>query len=335
MCNSCGLCTAAKSEHHHSIANKKLRFQGHKESSSFSMALEAAEIQIPMPWGHVAAKAWGHPDGLPIIGVHGLQDNAATFDRLAPLLPTSFYLVSIDLPGHGLSSHLPKGTLYNFLDMMQVITRIANHFNWKKFYYLGHSLGGQIGTYYASLYPERVIKLVIVDAFRPGAISENGYIAIFRSRHKKLLELEKKLENGKEPCYTYEEAKRRVLASRFSILTPDAADIFLNRSLRPNNGGYTFRLDQRLKFLVYPPHTNSQQIAIIGNLRCPFLLVKASESLPMYEMRTTQELLTLLRMSSSVFEEIVVEGTHDVHLIHPERVSTAVSTFLLHSKSQL
>jgi pimeloyl-ACP methyl ester carboxylesterase len=270
-----------------------------------------------------------------MIGVHGLQDNAATFDRLAPLLPANFYLVSIDLPGHGLSSHLPKGILYNFLDMMQVISRVADHFGWPKFYFLAHSLGGQLGTYYASIYPERIIKLVALDALRPGTLLTSNFIPIFRSRHKKLLQMEKKLSEGKEPCYTYGEAKQRLFASRYSELTSDSADILLKRSLRPNNGGYTFRLDQRLKFLVYPYHTHEQQIAIMKNLRCNFLLIKARESLPLYELRANQDLVNLFRSNSAIFEEIVVEGNHDVHLNYPERVASHISSFLLHTESKL
>ena len=42
--------------------------------------------------------------------MHGYMDNAGTFDRLIPLLPDKFYVVAIDLPGHGFSSHVPYGS---------------------------------------------------------------------------------------------------------------------------------------------------------------------------------------------------------------------------------
>ena len=28
-------------------------------------------VTIPVPWGHIAGKAWGKPSGLPVLAVHG------------------------------------------------------------------------------------------------------------------------------------------------------------------------------------------------------------------------------------------------------------------------
>lgn len=53
-------------------------------------------------------KWWGPRDKQPIIAIHGWQDNAGTFDPLIELLPKDLSILCIDLPGHGLSSHIPK-----------------------------------------------------------------------------------------------------------------------------------------------------------------------------------------------------------------------------------
>ena len=75
----------------------------------------AEEIRIPVPYGHIAGKAWGDPQGKPILGgksrgrtyqdpwevvtcicslgLHGWLDNAGTHDGLAVRLPEGYRLV--------------------------------------------------------------------------------------------------------------------------------------------------------------------------------------------------------------------------------------------------
>lgn len=60
----------------------------------------------------ISGKWWGPRTEQPIIAIHGWQDNAGTWDTLIPLLPESISVLAIDLPGHGLSSHYPKGHFY-------------------------------------------------------------------------------------------------------------------------------------------------------------------------------------------------------------------------------
>lgn len=50
-----------------------------------------------------SGKWWGPRTKQPILALHGWQDNAGTFDTLAPLLPHHIPLFCIDLPGHGAS----------------------------------------------------------------------------------------------------------------------------------------------------------------------------------------------------------------------------------------
>jgi hypothetical protein len=46
------------------------------------------------------AKVWGPDDGVPVLAVHGLMDNAGSFDTLAPLLPPHVRLVCLELCGN-------------------------------------------------------------------------------------------------------------------------------------------------------------------------------------------------------------------------------------------
>jgi len=56
------------------------------EENSSPSVLHAVELKFSVPWGHIAAKAWGDLRGERILAVHGLADSAATFDTLIPML---------------------------------------------------------------------------------------------------------------------------------------------------------------------------------------------------------------------------------------------------------
>ena len=46
-----------------------------------------SELKLAVPWGHIAAKAWGSHQSPPVLCLHGWLDNANSFDRIIPLLP--------------------------------------------------------------------------------------------------------------------------------------------------------------------------------------------------------------------------------------------------------
>lgn len=57
-------------------------------------------------------KWWGDKDKRPILCIHGWKDNSGSFDTLMNLLvPHNMSFLCIDLPGHGLSSQLPKARI--------------------------------------------------------------------------------------------------------------------------------------------------------------------------------------------------------------------------------
>ncbi|SFN02215.1 alpha/beta fold hydrolase [Dokdonella immobilis] len=127
---------------------------------------KAAELRIPLRHLSLAAKAWGHADDPPILAVHGWLDNAASFDRLAPLLPGR-RVIALDLAGHGRSDHRPSGSWYPYVDFLDDLGEVVRGFGWPTVDLLGHSLGATLVSLFAALCPERVGRLLLIEGLGP------------------------------------------------------------------------------------------------------------------------------------------------------------------------
>ncbi|XP_024848575.1 serine hydrolase-like protein 2 isoform X4 [Bos taurus] len=123
-----------------------------------------SELKLAVPWGHIAAKAWGSHQAAPVLCLHGWLDNANSFDRLIPLLPKDFNYVAMDFGGHGLSSHYSPGFPYHYQNFVSEVRRVAAALKWNRFSLLGHSFGGAVGGMFSCIFPEMVDKLILLES---------------------------------------------------------------------------------------------------------------------------------------------------------------------------
>ena len=120
------------------------------------------ELEIQTSTLRLSAKCWGSPAGMPVLAFHGWLDNAATFDHLAPCLK-EFRLVSIDLPGHGLSEHRSSSSSYHFSDMIVEMLEVLDVLGWHRFSLLGHSMGAGVASYLAGTIPEKIKSVILIE----------------------------------------------------------------------------------------------------------------------------------------------------------------------------
>ncbi|TQD45414.1 alpha/beta fold hydrolase, partial [Lysobacter aestuarii] len=130
------------------------------------------EIVLETPLGRMAGlRRAGHDADAPrVLALHGWLDNAASFLPIAPLLP-DIELVALDLPGHGLSAHLAAGADYSFPGAVNAVLDAADALGWSRFSLLGHSMGAGIASLLAAACPDRVERLVAIEAL--GALAES------------------------------------------------------------------------------------------------------------------------------------------------------------------
>ncbi len=102
-------------------------------------------------------------DGPTIILMHGLTANAHAFDGLiAAGLAPLFHVISMDLRGRGKSDQPDTG--YTMMDHAKDIIGFLDKMNIRKAIVGGHSFGALLSLYLATHFPNRVDKLLILDA---------------------------------------------------------------------------------------------------------------------------------------------------------------------------
>lgn len=103
--------------------------------------------------------------GDPMILIHGWLCSGASWEKVIPVLAEKFHVYAIDLPGHGLSDKpLTDDIRYSTDNQAKWVIGFMDRLSIEKAYIVGHSMGGEIGAKIALAAPQRVKKLVMVDA---------------------------------------------------------------------------------------------------------------------------------------------------------------------------
>lgn len=112
-------------------------------------------------------------DSIPLILIHGMSSSLNTWDSVTMFLNSEHRVISLDLPGFGLTGPSPENT-YNFDYYSTFIDSFTNRLHLKKFVLVGNSMGGAISWNYALHNPKAVSKLVLIDASGYPKKNESG-----------------------------------------------------------------------------------------------------------------------------------------------------------------
>jgi len=102
-------------------------------------------------------------DSLPIVFIHGTSASLHTWDTLSSLLKANKKIIRFDLPAFGLTGP-NRLNQYNFNFYNQFIDELLLKLNVSKCIVAGNSLGGSIAWNYAIASPDKVKKLILLDA---------------------------------------------------------------------------------------------------------------------------------------------------------------------------
>lgn len=259
--------------------------------------------------------------------MHGWQDNAASFSMLAPLIVKNTPVLSIDLPGHGLSSWLPPGSIYTEVVYILLIKRIIKYFGWEKVKILAHSLSTMVTHWYAATFPTEMQYVIALDFFKFPSMDVDHYTFAFGDAINSLIKLEKSAIS--QLSYTKEEIKNKWLGG-YIQMDDAACNLLMSRAIRQKeNGRYVLNRDPRLR--VIPIHTlfSKEQLEDFSKLiTCPYLILKGIESPYIEPKEDYHGALQIMQQHNKDVHYEEVPGRHHFHLTHAEPAAEIINRFL-------
>ena len=103
----------------------------------------------------------GPRDGPVVLLIHGFASSLHTWDAWTSLMEDRFRIVSLDLPGFGLTGPDPTGD-YSDERSVTVLAALLDRLGIGKASVVGSSMGGRIAWRFAAAEPARVSKLVLM-----------------------------------------------------------------------------------------------------------------------------------------------------------------------------
>lgn len=263
--------------------------------------------------------------GPPLLLLHGFGHSARVWDPFVPELAARYRVLAADARGHGDSDHDPEYR-YHHASIARDIEALMRGLALPPASLVAHSMSGYAAIRFAAEQPERVERLVLVDA---------GAELSGRPRRNE--------REAPAPSYASPAEYARALARTHPQAPRETLAALAAHWLRPGKGGRLFpKLDpaffQPRRSPAAPAHKRSfdrerwareetQRLwRYLAALECPTLLVRG-------ELSTMLSAATAARMVDEVMRDarqVVVPGAgHAVMLDAPESFRRALAEFLL------
>lgn len=240
-------------------------------------------------------------DGPLLIMLHGLTANAYAFEGvIAAGLKEHFRIISVDLRGRGQSEH--PAFHYSMEDHAQDILGLMDALGVDKAIFCGHSFGGLLSFYLAAHYPERVEKLVILDA----AARMNPHAAEMLSFRLSTLDV-------RYPSMA--DYLKEVKTAPYMSFWSDLMDTYYDADVRPHEkGGVTPRPQLANIIQASMGVAAIRWPELMEQIKAPVLLINAPEdytlSQPLLPPEYAQETVDMLADARLV----TVSGNHQTML---------------------
>ncbi|MCW8908467.1 MAG: alpha/beta hydrolase [Sedimenticola sp.] len=220
---------------------------------------------LPVNETFLSYREWPGEKG-PLLCLPSFAGHKGSFQRLAERLSPEYRLIALDLRGRGDSGKPQQG--YGFAYHARDILALLQQLDIERFAIIGHSFGATVGTYLASIRPDRVSAIVLLEG---GADPTEAVLEAIRPS---LAHLESRFPSMRD----YLEAMRKLPWYRAGW--GDALEAYLRQDVQrqadgtvsPKADANALRHDLDLHFLY-------SMCLHFPALQCPALFVRAGDGL--------------------------------------------------------
>ncbi len=222
---------------------------------------------------------WGNPDAPPLILQHGGRDHCRSWDWVAEELRHDWHVICPDLRGHGDSEWTNTG-VYNVSSYVYDLAQLVHQLELAPVTIVAHSLGGNVSTRFAGMYPDKVRKLVAIEGLGPSPMvqAEQEQTPWYERRIEWIDKKREASSRSIRKYDTFQTALDRMHEANTYLSREQAEHLTLHAVIRNEDGTYSWKFDPHLH--AWPPDdlTHAQVEELWGRLTCPTLLVYGNDS---------------------------------------------------------
>lgn len=222
---------------------------------------------------------WGDPGKPPLILLHGMRDHSRSWDWIAQALVTDYRIFAPDLRGHGDSSWAIGGgySLANFVFDLEVVSLALGL---DRFAIVGHSFGGAIALRYASIFPDKVIRLAGIEcAELPLLREQRESPKPYPQRLREWVELELQRRSRSPRFYaTLADAEERMRSENQDLSAETVAHLARHGVIATGDGGWRWKFDSAARARAPADADGLELDQMLDAIACPVMLAYGTAS---------------------------------------------------------
>ena len=249
--------------------------------------------------------AWGDMRKPLVFAIHGWLDNALSFAVLAPLL-TNYRVISIDLSGHGLSSHRSADANYHIWDDIPQLMAVIDQLGVSGVHIVGHSRGAAVAGMLAVALDERCHSLTMLDGMISRPFENDNGAELFRTS------LAERTKYMARPPRIFESVEQFIDSRSRYGFTRENAQVLVPRALRRVDEGWLLLSDPKLFGSSTIKMSEETSDDLYRAMTCAVAAITGDTGF--FTTEEAQQRIASIANFAPNFRQLTVSGPHHFHM---------------------